>query len=429
VSALTISQKTIRRFIRQERGAIAVMFALMLPVIMGFVGLAVEVGMWYAVKRNLQSAADAAAMSAAYEISANSTSAIRDAAALTDATRNDYDASIGNIIINSPPLSGSYTGNSSAVEVILSEVHTMMFASLISSSDVTIAARAVALSSGDGDACVLALNPSAQKSLEFSGNQSIDATGCIIASNSSHASSIEITGSASVTADSLSTVGNYTTQGASTLTTSSTPSTSATAITDPYSNLSIPTYSGCDQTEYKINPGNNATITPYSSTTPYVFCKGLDIKGTLTLEPGVYVIDRGTFNLNASGVLTGTDVSFILTSSTGGDYAKFDMNGGASIDITAATSGDYSGVLMYADRDGPDQDNKLNGNSSATFNGAMYFPSSSLEFEGNSSLGGTACTQLIANTIKLTGSTSITTSGCEAAGATLASTNGTSLVE
>jgi hypothetical protein len=59
----------------------------------------------------------------------------------------------------------------------------------------------------------------------------------------------------------------------------------------------------------------------------------------------------------------------------------------------------------------------------------MYFPSSSLEFQGNSSLGSSACTQLIADTIKLTGATSITTSGCEAAGATLAMTSGASLVE
>jgi len=426
--AKRLKQRMPKSFARNDSGAIIIMFALMLPVIVGFVGLGLEVAMWYSVKRNLQSAADAAALAAAYEIAAGNTASIN-SSALTDATRNGYDSVAGSITINNPPVTGAYTVNLSAVEVVLNESRTMLFAGIINNSDVSISARAVALSGGDTDACILSLNPSAQKALEFSGNSAISATGCIVASNSSHASAIEITGNANVTADSISTVGNYSTQGSGTLNVTSTPMTNASPITDPYSALNVPTYSGCDQSEYKVTPSATQTITPSSTTTPYVFCNGIDVKGTLTLSPGIYVIDGGTFNLNASAVLTGSGVTIILTSSTGSGYAKFTMNGGATIDLSAAPTGDYAGILMYGDRAGPNQINTMNGNAAAKFNGALYFPSSTVEFAGNSSAGGTACTQIIADTAKITGATGITSVGCVAAGATLATVSATQLVE
>lgn len=420
----------LRRFTKQEHGAIAVMFALMLPVIVGLIGLGVEVGLWYSVKRNLQGAADAAAIAAAYEISDGSSSATIASTAESDASRNGYNTSIGTITVNIPPTSGSYTTNTNAVEVILTETRTMLFGNVISdSADVTISSRAVALSGGDGDACVLALNTSVAKALEFSGNSAINTAGCIIASNSSASDSIKISGSANVTADSLQTVGDYTTQGSATLNVTSAPATNASSVTDPYADLSVPSYSGCDETEFKNTPGSTDTISPSSTTTPYVFCDGLDVKGTLNLDPGIYVVDGGTFNVNATATITGTNVTIILTSSSGSDHAKYTMNGSATINLSAPSSGDYSGILMYRDRTATDEDNTLNGNASAIFNGALYFPSSTLKFEGNSSSGGGSCTQLIADTIQITGGTSITSAGCESAGATLATISGTELVE
>jgi len=426
---MNIKCKMCRLFLRQDKGAIALMFAMMLPVIIGFVGMGVEVGLWYSAKRSLQSAADAAAIAAAYEVSSGSSAATIASAAQTDAVRNGFDTAIGTITLNVPPTSGAYVGQANAVEVLVSEPRQTLFAAILTTASVTIVSRAVALSGGDGDACVLALNTTKQKAMEFSGNSNINATGCVVASNSSHSSSIEITGSGTVTSDSLSSVGGYSTQGAATLNTVTAPQTNASAFTDPYAGIDVPAYSACDQSEYKNTPSDTATITPYSTTVPYVFCNGLDIKGTLNLSPGIYVIDGGTFNLNAGAALTGTNVSIILTSSTGSNYAKYTMNGTASVNLTAPTTGDYSGVLMYGDRNGPYQVNTLNGNASATFNGALYFPSSLVQFEGNSSLGGSSCTQIIADTVKITGSTGITTTGCVSAGATLAKPSGAQLVE
>ena len=58
------------RFWRDRRGAVAVAVAVLLPVLIGFAGLGVEVGWWFWIQRQNQSAADAAAISAALEYAA-----------------------------------------------------------------------------------------------------------------------------------------------------------------------------------------------------------------------------------------------------------------------------------------------------------------------------------------------------------------------
>jgi len=51
------------RFWRDRRGAVAAAVAALLPVLVGFAEIAVEIGLWFAVQRQNQSAADAAAIS------------------------------------------------------------------------------------------------------------------------------------------------------------------------------------------------------------------------------------------------------------------------------------------------------------------------------------------------------------------------------
>src|SRR6516162_1212157 len=58
------------RFFRDRQGAVAVAVAVLLPVLIGLAGIGVEVGLWFAVQRQNQSAADAAAISAALEYAA-----------------------------------------------------------------------------------------------------------------------------------------------------------------------------------------------------------------------------------------------------------------------------------------------------------------------------------------------------------------------
>ena len=52
---------------KDRSGGTILIFALLLPVIIGAVGLGIETSMWFSAVRQMQSAADAATIAAAYE--------------------------------------------------------------------------------------------------------------------------------------------------------------------------------------------------------------------------------------------------------------------------------------------------------------------------------------------------------------------------
>jgi Flp pilus assembly protein TadG len=64
---INMGNRPMRDFRRCSMGAVAVLTALILPVLLGFTSLGVEVGHWYLAQRQMQGGADAAAISAAAE--------------------------------------------------------------------------------------------------------------------------------------------------------------------------------------------------------------------------------------------------------------------------------------------------------------------------------------------------------------------------
>ena len=67
--AMTASavSRSLRRLHRDHRGVTAVIVVLTLPVLFAFGALVINSGLWLTIKRGNQSAADAAALSTAYE--------------------------------------------------------------------------------------------------------------------------------------------------------------------------------------------------------------------------------------------------------------------------------------------------------------------------------------------------------------------------
>ena len=121
----------------------------------------------------------------------------------------------------------------------------------------------------------------------------------------------------------------------------------------------------------------------------------------------------------SGGSVTGTGVTFVLTSSTGktNSFATVTINGNASVNVTAPTSGAFSGVVMFAD---PNPKNtgtlKLNGNANTYFGGAIVAPSQAVQFAGTGVSGnGQNCTQIVADTVTFIGNSTIG-SGCSGMG-------------
>lgn len=121
---------------REERGAMAVVIALLLPVIVGCAGLSIDVGSWYLTRAQLQNAADAAALAGAGDLPGSPSSAATDAQTL--AAKNVSGATVTTVT--------PYNGDSTQIQVTVSKRASASFASVLGISEPTVTATAVAQS-------------------------------------------------------------------------------------------------------------------------------------------------------------------------------------------------------------------------------------------------------------------------------------------
>ena len=397
-----------KHFIVDCRGVTSILTALSLTGMLGCAGLATELGFWYVQKRSMQGAADSAAFSAAIALAAGENSSLfQTEAQSVAATYGFVSGSDGvTVTVNNPPASGPNTSVSSAIEVIISQPQNLMIAQLFLSIGPTIQARAVAVAGTAGNGCVLALDTANVTDDEVSGGAKLNLNNCNVYINSSSTQALQMSGGASINAVSAFITGNVSTSGGASLNTTKGTFTGVAPISDPYAGVSIPSYSGCNQTNYTLSSGASSTLSAGSSGV-YVFCNGLNLSGgaSLTLNPGIYVINSGSFNLSGGATFNATGgVTIVLTSSTGSSYATANISGGSNVNITAPTSGQTAGLALFQDRNAPSSGtDSFSGGATQNITGAIYFPHQAVNYSGGTATGGSDCTQLIAYTMTFTG--------------------------
>ena len=93
--------------------------------------------------------------------------------------------------------------------------------------------------------------------------------------------------------------------------------------------------------------------------------------------------------INGNSTMTGTGVTFYNTTGSGG-YGAITLNGNSQANFSAPTSGPLAGILFFQDRSIPSTaaGSTINGNSSSTFDGAIYFATTAVTYNGNSSSNG-----------------------------------------
>lgn len=410
-----------RRFTADQCGAVAVLAAIMFPVVVGGLGLGVETGYWYMTQRKLQHAADVSAHAASARNRAGDTKNEIEAAALSVATSSGFLPASGTLTLNLPPASGGYAGDDDSVEVILSETRTRWFTSVFATGPVTIRARAVTRIQGGAEACILALSPTAPGALTVSGSTAITLDDCDVASNSVSDTSFLMSGStATMTTGCAYAVGQAEVTSGLSLTVCPEVHVNAPVVRDPYRDVAEPAVVGSCENRNVGEPTGSTTVTPTESHPSGVasmrFCKGINVKGDVTFMPGLYIIEGGDFTVNggdtssssAAGIL-GEGVTFYLT-----DTASLKLNGNVTLDLSAPTSGPYSGILFFGARDAGAVTHVVNGNADSILQGAVYAPASGIEFKGNSTTS-EGCIQVVANLVTMTGNSTLG-SDCDAAG-------------
>ena len=127
---------------------------------------------------------------------------------------------------------------------------------------------------------------------------------------------------------------------------------------------------------------------------------------SITFSPGTYILAGGGLSVTGNSTLTGTGVTFYNTTGLGG-YGPINLTGNETANLSAPTSGSMEGILFFQDRTiaKGSSGSTILGNSNSTFNGALYFPTTSLNYIGNSSASG--YTLLIADTLSITGNSNL----------------------
>lgn len=397
-----------RNLFRDLCGSIMPMTAIMLPVILGTAGMGVDASMWMMNKRDLQSAADAASIAAAWEYANNRDGDIEEAA-LREAQNNGYDPdSNGELEIEQ----GVDDEGRAMFTANISQEDQAYFSSIVYTDAIyTSAAAASVVLIPTDDFCMLALDPEADGAVTAVGSVEIDASGCGIAVNSNSDSALDLTGSVVVNIGDLNIVGDMEVDGSVDLSYNNLE-TNSSRVPDPYEDLEVPDFTACSRAQVRSGP---TRITRDTTLNPGVYCGGITITGNenVTFNPGVYIIDGGDFSVTGGGQLLGEGVSFVLTNSGEGSYGRLDITGGKEVLFSAPEEGeDMEGVVFYQDREAPEssQCNSLTGTSAIEMLGAAYFPSNCFTIGGNNDASSSLespCSRIIAKTIKLHGNPSI----------------------
>ena len=408
----------IQKFVGDEDGAIAVPLALLFPVLIGMLSLAVEYGSWQTKRAELQNLADAAVYSGAIQLiqGASATTVQNTIAQITDMSFET--GANPSVSYSVPPTLGVYAGQAEYIEVSITKVVPRLLSKLFASDDVIIKVRAVAnFGGGQTTACMLALSDNASSAIEVGGSADAKFFGCSLASNSTSDRAFVMNGgSVQVEAGCIDVAGDVVYTSNLILTSCPDPRILQPKTMDPYAQVNVPNVSlisdcqaGGNFKDVTLTPGANSI-----SGTPYAcFASSVAFQGDVTLEPGLYIIKDGGLNINSNAQITGTGVTIMFANT-----ADLSVNGTAVLNLTAPTSGEFAGILFMGERTGQVMTHNFNGNAGSQLDGVFYFPKDEFSYTGNSTAASN-CVQFLSATILITGNANLNVGCAPSSGKTI----------
>ncbi len=387
------------------------MVSVGIVMLMGLLGLTIDIGYGYYLKQVAQAAADSAATAAA--------EAARSSAGVCDGTivvcnssgytcpanpgvisnldigclyakRNGVGATSGQSVTMT---SGTGATGGAAVsywvKAVASSNVPLGFSRVIGATQATATAQAVAgvINSGSGG-CIYVLDTGGGITASGSGSVS-SSCGIYVNGNITLSGSVGVHGTSGAN---VNVRGSVTNSGSGTVS----PLVSmSSAVSDPLASLATPTYNSTCTNSSSVTIVNQASYTLPAG----VYCGGITIvNSTVTLNPSTFTsgINTSGSTLNfAAGTYAFTGGGGLLTSGSNnfdGSGLLLYFKGGAGItgsgsntfSMTAMTSGTYEGILIFGDRTTGTGSLTFSGSTSSS--GAIYLPKGSLTFSGGTSV-------------------------------------------
>jgi Flp pilus assembly protein TadG len=436
--------ETTMKTLKSESGNVLVLTALSFLVLMGFVAVAVDAGMLYRAKRNMQKVADAAALSAAAQISSDSTG---QGPANTAATQNGFSIGTSAGTVTMTPQILTPSSSLGYIQVTATEHTPTFFVPLFNSKfglmDIS-ATGGASYTLATSNECMLALSPTGTAVPNYNGVETDGSTTMIwgttimadvavtgsakisaphcgvqacgpsteVSGSGKTAAALYAAGSGNIDASSTSAPSWGTdNSGSSVKTTPTIKSCSGNPMASSMPTPPTPS-STCSDPTWMQNNGQKAGGGTYTIS-PGTYCNfnTSNVKA-LTMSPGMYIISQ-TFSTNSGTTITGNGVTIYLANGVDANSANgYGVGNGTTMNLSSPTSTSNGGVPGVTIWDGnssastPDTFT-FGGGASSTFNGAIYAPNTNL-FIGNNSGNTTLSSNILANTITVVGSGTIT---------------------
>jgi Flp pilus assembly protein TadG len=376
----------LKRFVKDESGQVIVLTLLCAAMLMGFLGLAIDVSLLFRARRNVQIAADSAATAGAqaymdYSYDPNQadtlanwiTNAAQNASALNGIQNGTNGAAV--VVNIAPNITTGYHTGAGYVEAIVSQPNPTIFMSAFSHmlggnnfSTINVTARAVAGEPGSSQACIFVLSPHACPAMDLQGSFTVTAAKCgIVVDSDCKTGALNFTGAGgTLTAGWIGVDGSVSGQSRDS---TPAPVTGIVPVTNPFQGIVPP-----DPTKLSCTAGGKLTgnVGTQGATTCYsgdvelsnatlggtlVFTGNVTLDGTINtqgLDGNNKPVGNGgvTLDLN-SGALnenTGTTMNIVAPTDTTNPYANIALLAPVTNTSTmefdkGASGGTFSGII------------------------------------------------------------------------------------
>jgi len=416
---------------RLERGFSLVLVAILVVVLLGFVGMAIDAGHMNTTAQQLQTAADAAALAAAAKLhsevlngDSGGTFPITRQAAVDVAVLNEaagegvqLDSNSGNNVTGDIVLgtwdsdTGTFSPTTSgprAVKVVARRTDdsqngalALVFGSLFGIDEGQVARSAIASYAVTPNPFIIVLDPSATKAMEMTGDASLNVGDGTIQVNSGASCALDVGGSASLTSIEIEVHGSAC-AGSSSITGGL--EEYGDVIADPLAGV-LPTTSDWNTLRSSMSKplGGNGKIANPGTFTPGYYPKGLNLNNmqVAVLLPGTYMFGASWKQVGQCKVV-GAGVTILMD-----EGATMDVGGGSSLLLTPPLAGVFQGLsIMFHRLTTSSSACSLGGNGDISVDGTLYCPGGKVDIGGTGD--GQVFGQIICNLLQVNGNGEVT---------------------
>jgi Flp pilus assembly protein TadG len=358
---------------------------------MAVVGLVIDGSILLTERRHAQNVADSAALSAVMDLMQNKGILQARASALEYAKNQGYtnDGTTSTVTVNIPPLSGPHLADPDFVEVLVSYRQKTSFIQAYSGTNTSqVGARAVAgiVRAEPNVNALVALAPSGDGALTIRGSGTLTVTGAPVQANSDSPKAMLIMGTALGQGQGWLVKGGwgsvaYTPLGAggsgSGPLFTPPPTTGAAPIADPLRNMAPPSANG--MASYSAVSVTTGTTT----ISPGIYTGGISVSGSgsLTLQPGVYIIQGGGFSAKDTASLTALGVT-IYNSGTPLTFGPINITSQIT-SFSPPINGPTQGLMIFQDSANTQPAVVKQPQATGQMQGTFYLPSAQLTLDGN----------------------------------------------